>query len=78
MTPLTDSTAQLNDTEALQAQAQAEGYVLVRELLPASDVEMGEAGDGEAAVALENITLKHRDPGRRARAAAALENLRES
>ena len=41
-------------------------------------IEMGEAGDGEAAVALENITLKHRDPGIRARAAAALENLRES
>lgn len=39
-------------------------------------VAMGEAGDPEAAVALENITLKHRDPDMRRRAAAALETLR--
>lgn len=38
-------------------------------------IEMGEAGDQEATVALENITLKHRDPAMRASAAAALATL---
>ena len=38
-------------------------------------IAMGEAGDPEAAVALENITLKHRDPSMRARAEAALATL---
>jgi len=35
-------------------------------------IEMGEAGDPEAAVALENIALKHRDPAMRRRAEEAL------
>lgn len=39
-------------------------------------IEMGEAGDAEALVALENISLKHRDPDFRARAEAALATLR--
>ncbi|MEM7252002.1 MAG: phytanoyl-CoA dioxygenase family protein [Pseudomonadota bacterium] len=38
-------------------------------------IEMGEAGDREATVALENIVLKHRDPDMRARATAALASL---
>lgn len=38
-------------------------------------IEMGEAGDREALVALENIVLKHRDPQMRDRAKAALVNL---
>lgn len=39
-------------------------------------IEMGEAGDREAAVALENIELKHRDSAMRERAARALRKLR--
>ena len=39
-------------------------------------IEMGEAGDPEALVALENISLKHRDPGMRSKAEAALTRLR--
>lgn len=38
-------------------------------------IAMGEAGNGEAAVALENIILKHRDPAIRQRAQHALANL---
>lgn len=38
-------------------------------------IEMGEAGNPEAAVALENITLKHRDARMRERASAALAKL---
>lgn len=38
-------------------------------------IEMGQAGDPNAAVALENITLKHRDAHMREAAAAALVNL---
>ena len=41
-------------------------------------IAMGEAGDPEASVALENITLKHRDPAVRARAQRALEQLQTS
>ena len=41
-------------------------------------IEMGEAGDKEATVALENITLKHRDPDMRARASRALANLQNT
>lgn len=41
-------------------------------------IQMGEAGDGEALVALENISLKHRDPDIRSRAEAALNTLRQS
>ena len=37
---------------------------------------MGEAGEQEALIALENITLKHRDASMRDRAARALERLR--
>ena len=39
-------------------------------------IEMGEAGDSEALVALENITLKHRSATVRGRAEAALSRLR--
>jgi len=39
-------------------------------------IEMGEAGDPEAAVALENIALKHRDPEMRQRAEKALAQIR--
>lgn len=39
-------------------------------------IEMGEAGEQEALIALENITLKHRDASMRDRAARALERLR--
>ena len=39
-------------------------------------IEMGEAGDPEALVALENITLKHRSATVRGRAEAALSRLR--
>ena len=41
-------------------------------------IAMGEAGDAEALVALENITLKHREPDMRARAASALTQLKAS
>ena len=41
-------------------------------------IEMGEAGDPEALVALENISLKHRSPSFRERADAALSRLRAS
>lgn len=41
-------------------------------------IAMGEAGDPEAAVALENITLKHRDADMRERAARALAQLNAS
>ena len=38
-------------------------------------IAMGKAGDAEAAVALENIILKHRDPSMRAQAKQALASL---
>ena len=41
-------------------------------------IAMGEAGDGEASVALENIIVKHRDPAMRARAQQALARLASS
>ena len=41
-------------------------------------IEMGNAGDANAAVALENITLKHRDPMMRKAAEAALATLKDS
>jgi ectoine hydroxylase-related dioxygenase (phytanoyl-CoA dioxygenase family) len=41
-------------------------------------IQMGGAGDPEALVALENISLKHRDPEVRARAAVALNSLTSS
>ena len=39
-------------------------------------IAMGQAGDNEALIALENITLKHRDPLMRQRAEQALAQLR--
>lgn len=41
-------------------------------------IQMGEAGDIEALVALENISLKHRDPNVRSRAEVALGKLRSA
>ena len=40
-------------------------------------IAMGQQGDANAAVALENITLKHREPAMRASAADALAHLRD-
>ena len=41
-------------------------------------IAMGESGDPEASIALENIALKHRDPAVCARAQRALEQLQTS